>query len=187
LGGGLPEKTLTTLLSSAEPGNDEPTAHKTAWEEKFVKPAPVPVRMTMPQSVGPSPDTSDSTAVGDGLRRPYRSGGFSREYSFGQRDSSVDTCGDRDDDRRTSAPHAVPVHDQRTLLISNLSDRTTHKDLVDVIRGGRLLDIYLRNDRSATVSFVEGAQDFLSWVKKNDLYLNAKRVRLPEPAQEHFH
>jgi hypothetical protein len=70
----------------------------------------------------------------------------------------------------------IPVHDQRTILVTNLSDRTTHKDLLSVIRGGRLLDIYLRHDRSATVSFVEGAAEFLSYAKRNDIYLYTKRV-----------
>lgn len=70
----------------------------------------------------------------------------------------------------------VPVHDQRTVLISNLSDRTTHKDITSIIRGGRLLDIFLRHDRTATVSFVEGAAEFLAYAKRNDIYLHQKRV-----------
>ena len=45
-----------------------------------------------------------------------------------------------------------------------------------MIRGGRLLDIFLRSDRSATVSFIEGAAEFLEYVRRNDIYLNAKRV-----------
>jgi hypothetical protein len=59
-----------------------------------------------------------------------------------------------------------------------LSDHTTHKDLAGIIRGGRLLDIHLRNDRSATVSFVEGAADFLTYAKRNDIYLHTKRVSI---------
>lgn len=69
-----------------------------------------------------------------------------------------------------------PRNDQRTILITNLSDRTTHRDLTDILRGGRLLDIYLRNDRSAQVSFVEGAADFMAYAKRNDFYLHGKRV-----------
>lgn len=69
-----------------------------------------------------------------------------------------------------------PRTDQRTILITNLSERTTHQDLVGILRGGRLLDIYLRNDRSATVSFVEGAADFLAYAKRKDFYMHGKRV-----------
>jgi hypothetical protein len=82
-----------------------------------------------------------------------------------------------DDDNQDQAPtHRIPLHEQRTVLITNLSERTTHKDLASIIRGGRLLDIFLRNDRSATVSFVEGAVEFLAYAKRNDIYLHMKRV-----------
>lgn len=77
-------------------------------------------------------------------------------------------------DQATS--HRVPVHDQRTILITNLPEQTTHKDLASIIRGGRILDIFLRNDRSATISFVEGAAEFLAYTKRNDVYLHMKRV-----------
>ncbi|KAJ4382104.1 hypothetical protein N0V86_002433 [Didymella sp. IMI 355093] len=64
--------------------------------------------------------------------------------------------------------------------------RTTHKDIAGVVRGGRLLDIFLRNDRSATVSFVEGAANFLSYIKRNDIYLHAKRLEF-RWADRQFH
>lgn len=71
--------------------------------------------------------------------------------------------------------------EQRTLVAKNLSDRATHKDIVDVVRGGTVLDIFIRaNERSASISFVEGkdAQDFMSYVKRNDIYVLGKRVCL---------
>lgn len=83
---------------------------------------------------------------------------------------------DEDDDQTQSPSRHIPLPAQRTIFITNLSERTTHKDLVSVIRGGRLLDIFLRNDRSATISFVEGAAEFLAYVKRNDIYLQTKRV-----------
>ncbi|KAF2271785.1 uncharacterized protein EI97DRAFT_242673 [Westerdykella ornata] len=98
-----------------------------------------------------------------------------RASSFGQAGSSLGT-NEKLDDPDASSPHRVPTHGKRTILITNLSDRTTHKDLVEVIRGGRLAEIYLRNDRCATVSFVEGAAEFLAHTKKNDIYLNQKRL-----------
>lgn len=71
-----------------------------------------------------------------------------------------------------------PKKDQRTIFISNLSERTMHKDIAKVIRGGRLLEIFLRNDRAATVSFVEGAKEFMDYAKRNDIYLDGKRVTI---------
>lgn len=38
------------------------------------------------------------------------------------------------------------------------------------------MDIFLRHDRSATISFVEGASEFLAYAKRNDIYLHMKRV-----------
>ena len=64
-------------------------------------------------------------------------------------------------------------------MIKNLSDRATHKDIVGIVRGGAVLDIYLRtNDRSASISFVEGvaAQAFMNYAKRNDIYIHGKRV-----------
>ena len=69
---------------------------------------------------------------------------------------------------------------QRTILAKNLSNRTTHKDIFNVIRGGIILDVYLRlHDRNASISFLEGAaaQDFMGYVKRNDIYIHDKRVR----------
>jgi hypothetical protein len=69
--------------------------------------------------------------------------------------------------------------EQRTICLKNLSDKVIHRDIIDLIRGGALLDIYIRsNDRSASVSFVEGsaAQAFMSYIKRKDLYIHGKRV-----------
>jgi hypothetical protein len=71
------------------------------------------------------------------------------------------------------------VFAKRTILLANLPDAVTHTDIVDVVRGGMLLDIYLRtNDRTASVSFLEEAhaQEFFRHVKRHDLYIRGKRV-----------
>ncbi len=68
------------------------------------------------------------------------------------------------------------TNERRTIFFNGLSDRTTYRDLLSVIKGGKLLSINMRSERSALVTFYEGAADFLAWTKKNDIYLNAKRV-----------
>lgn len=68
---------------------------------------------------------------------------------------------------------------RRTLLLANLPEGVTHADIVDAVRGGMLLDIYLRtHDRAASVSFLEEAhaQEFYRHVKRHDLYIRGKRV-----------
>lgn len=67
----------------------------------------------------------------------------------------------------------------RTLLLSNLADGVTHGDITEVVRGGQLLDIYMRPlDRLATVSFLQAAdaRAFFDHVRRHDLYIKQKRV-----------
>ena len=154
-------ETLDTLLSGESAIHDDSNAYAThshPWEETFVRPKPAPVTMSRPP-VADSPPTSDDITIGEGLAQPRR--GFrpdNKLHSYGQ-PSSFDTS--EKDEHVQESIHRVPLHDQRTVLITNLSDRTTHKDLAGIVRGGRILDIFLRNDRSATISFVEGAGMFL--------------------------
>ncbi|CZS90818.1 related to RNA binding protein Nrd1 [Rhynchosporium agropyri] len=70
---------------------------------------------------------------------------------------------------------------KRTILLSNLPDGTTHAEITDVVRGGMLLDVYVRaNDRNANVSFLEesAAQDFFRYAKRHDLYIRGKRIEI---------
>ena len=108
---------------------------------------------------------------------------FSRHNSSAQED---DISWDPDlekDDQSLAVPRAerkrYAREEQRTILVKNLSDRSTHKDIVDIVRGGLVLDIFMRsNERSASVSFLEGtaAQNFMNYIKRNDIYLQGKRV-----------
>lgn len=68
---------------------------------------------------------------------------------------------------------------QRTVQLSNLPEATTHAEIASVVRGGMLLDMYLRtSDRVAAISFLEEehAKAFFHYVKRNDLYVRGKRV-----------
>ncbi|KAL8400241.1 hypothetical protein RB594_000575 [Gaeumannomyces avenae] len=69
----------------------------------------------------------------------------------------------------------------RTIQMSNLPDGATHADITAVVRGGMLLDIFMRpHDRSATVSFLhaQDARAFLEHCRRNDLYVRNKRVEV---------
>lgn len=111
-----------------------------------------------------------------------RTGSYIRQYSFGQDDSSFVSEFDKEDQRLPRPRREKQQYaraEQRTILLKNLSDRTTHKDIVDIVRGGAVLDIFLRsNERSASVSFIEGpaAQEFMNYVRRNDIYIHGKRV-----------
>jgi hypothetical protein len=65
----------------------------------------------------------------------------------------------------------------QSLILSGLSSKTTLADLTSLIRGGRLLDIFLHPDGSgAKVFFAEGAGAFLAYLKQHDVYLHGRRV-----------
>ena len=77
--------------------------------------------------------------------------------------------------------HQASHSEQRTVTLRGLSERTTHRDVAAVVRGGTLLDIFLRiRERVASVSFVDGsaARGFLAHAKRHDLYILGKRVGL---------
>lgn len=109
--------------------------------------------------------------------------GFYRHSSSAQDDGSFTPDFERDDGFLAPARTERPFYsrtEQRTIVAKNLSERATHKDIVGFIRGGLVLDVYLRSaERSASISFVEGsaAQDFMNYVKRNDVYVHGKRVR----------
>jgi hypothetical protein len=120
---------------------------------------------------------SDEYGIGRSLHHDVQPrGGFHRGVSYGHAKSSIETPHEEEGDKDQEHESRVTTHDQRTILITNLPERTTHKDLAGIIRGGRLLDIFLRNDRTATISFVEGAAEFLAYAKRTDIYLHMKRV-----------
>lgn len=108
---------------------------------------------------------------------------YGRKYSSGHDENSHPSEPDRDDHSRVLPKPERQQYaraEQRSIVAQNLSDRTTHKDLLQVIRGGTVLDIFLRNnERSASISFVEGsaAQDFMNYVRRSDIYIHGKRVR----------
>jgi hypothetical protein len=126
---------------------------------------------------------SAQTAAGAQLRVP----GFSRQVSFGAPPSSVPEDGGFDDadSLEDDGPpgngtyhQSQPTQEQRTLYFAGFAERTTIRDLLSLVKGGKLLSINLRPERSATVTFLanRAASDFLAWAKKHDIYLHAKRA-----------
>lgn len=67
-------------------------------------------------------------------------------------------------------------NERRTILVSKLSEGVTLQDLTKIIKGGRILEMNLCQDHKATISFVEGASNFLAYTKREDVYLFGKRL-----------
>lgn len=93
--------------------------------------------------------------------------------------TSAGKAEDHDDSSRSEASAATPT-DQRTVMIRNLPDRVTYRDVVDAVKsGGALVHVYLRaRERIASVSFVEeaAARSFLQHSNTHGLLVAGKRV-----------
>ncbi|KAF1355648.1 hypothetical protein EJ07DRAFT_181988 [Lizonia empirigonia] len=186
--GGLTMETLNTLLASeSDVCNDDASLYNYSSEKTFSKYETTPMSLRAPCDKDASPYSNDTESGSDQLDLPQPRP-LHRAHSNYQSEVNMDEHAEGGGDYRQGRGHPgrIPVHDQRTILITNLADRTTHKDIAGVIRGGRLLDIFFRNDRSATVSFVEGAANFLAYIKRNDVYLHAKRLEF-RWADRQFH
>ncbi|KAL8804824.1 MAG: hypothetical protein Q9182_002318 [Xanthomendoza sp. 2 TL-2023] len=104
-------------------------------------------------------------------------------YTSGFNNGYSDSLAEKEEDGPVPTPKSGEQPDRRnekrTLLLQNLPDQVCHQDIVSIVRGGLLLDVYLRPvDRSASISFVDGsaAQDFLAHTKRNDMYLRGRRL-----------
>ena len=125
-----------------------------------------------------------TTADGFGYNLRGKGGFYDHHNGCAPEDECAFTPDFERDDPYLTAPQPERKRfakmEQRTIFVKNLSDRATHKDISDFVRGGLVLDIYLRSyERSASISFVEGsaAQEFMNYVKRNDIYVHDKRVR----------
>ncbi|KAK6851841.1 hypothetical protein PG990_015026 [Apiospora arundinis] len=78
---------------------------------------------------------------------------------------------------------------KRTVVLAGLPEGTKHEDITRAVRGGLVLEIYVRShEHMAMVSFLleEDAVRFYDHSRRNDLYINHKRVFI-KWAERHFH
>ena len=103
---------------------------------------------------------------------------FSNDDSLDVDNSSSD---ERTDGRASLQPEQsspAPLG-QHTVVIRGFPERASYSDILEVVRGGALFQIFLRpRDRMASVSFVHSsaAQEFVNHAKRHDIYVQGKRV-----------
>ncbi|KAI9934671.1 hypothetical protein MW887_000288 [Aspergillus wentii] len=167
LNGGLSQETLDILIYGSQP------------------PPPKPYQQGDEHSTRHVGSNSPTQLNGSKTVDEYQ------EYSYHDEDDDEEEDGviisqnsdekdDYDDSSRSGGSYTASTG-QRTILIRNLPDRAFHQDIVDAVRGGALLHIYIRSrERTANVSFVEetAAQEFLQHTKTYGLYLAGKRVEV---------
>jgi hypothetical protein len=128
-----------------------------------------------------TPTDSHDRTTSNGHGQPRQSTAWRPiTYDISMPNEAMDNCDD--DEILAGNSPAAGGHDssssaqsQGTLFFSGLSERTTYQDLMSVIKGGKIVSSVLRNN-GALVTFSTGAAEFLAWSKRNDIYLQGKRV-----------
>ncbi|KAK3333803.1 hypothetical protein B0T19DRAFT_440531 [Cercophora scortea] len=191
LRGGVEDETVD-LLSQDDAAIDESLGQ-----------APSPVKREMVEDGGarlntttPQPQPSSSFfGQPRGPANGYHGNGY---HSHGPRyqapeanleadDDEVSCDGDSPDEVPAGATYVKPQSQRqqydrvctRTIQLLNLGEGTTHADITNAVRGGMLLDVFLRShERSATVSFLHAvdARKFFDHVRRHDLYIKNKRI-----------
>ncbi|KAI6378110.1 hypothetical protein MCOR25_002354 [Pyricularia grisea] len=137
--------------------------------------------------------------VGDGHNKPHTGPAVHSTVGFEGSPDWADADGSQDglsysaetpDDADIHGQQLYPDHGEkaayekqcmRTIQLIGLPDATTHADITGVVRGGLLLDIFVRaHDRSATVSFLHSAdaRAFFDHCRRYDLYIRHKRIEV---------
>ncbi|KAK4956464.1 hypothetical protein LTR10_005989 [Elasticomyces elasticus] len=203
--GGITAETLALLISGVNDNESRKDSGSlaNAWTDDTTNQVPLQGQASTQQYAGmdrempwrqSGPMTTYNLAPGSG---PYHNGHggpplhhqsnlrvppSSRQVSYGAPPSSIPDEGAFDD--TGSMPEegtniaGGSKQDRRTIYFAGLSDKTTYRDLLSVIKGGKVLSVNMRSERSATVTFLDGAAEFLAWAKRNDIYLHSKRVEV---------
>ncbi|KAK0711566.1 hypothetical protein B0H67DRAFT_602335 [Lasiosphaeris hirsuta] len=196
LGGGVGDDTLD-LLSQDEKTNQDDTLDLPSKAE-MTEDGGVPLNSNTEKSTsGPHVKPKSSTfpqSNGEYRRHSSHGGGYCNGNSQGwanddgeeyEEDGSCDA--DSPIEGPVGANYVKPQAQRRqfdrqctrTVQLSNLPEGCIHADIANVVRGGMLLDIFLRaHERSGTVSFLHAveARRFFDHVRKHDLYIKNKRV-----------
>ncbi|KAK1083084.1 hypothetical protein LTR33_003492 [Friedmanniomyces endolithicus] len=204
--GGITAETLGLLISGADSTEHRKDSGSlgNAWADDFNNPVPyhgqpssqlqrstfdrgIPWRQAATFNLAPGSGPFQN-GNGHSMQTPasLRVPALSRQVSYGAQSSIPDEAAFDDTvsfaeegtNHQTNITGPQATQERRTLYFAGLSDRTTYQDLLSVIKGGKLLSINLRSERSATVTFLDGASEFLAWAKRNDIYLHSKRVEV---------
>ena len=168
-----PDAFVSETTSPAKPGSELVVSpQKTRWTAN----APVFV----PNIGSPLNDGAD------GVKPIYGGPLTPPSFKFEEKDPpcEYETVANVANDRYEDEPeYCSNDHQDRSIMIRGLSPSTTLADITKVVRGGIILNMYIRErDRTAFISFVEplAAEKFVMDCQRNDLYLKGKRVCLSQ-------
>ncbi|OJJ01196.1 hypothetical protein ASPVEDRAFT_40750 [Aspergillus versicolor CBS 583.65] len=135
------------------------------------------------------PGSAKKHGAANGYSKPYialsheKHQDFAAELDDDDEGALTDSRSDDRDDYGESSRSTLSSSqsEQRTVMVRGLPDKVTHRHIVDAVKGGAILHIYLWNrDHTASISFVEetAAQDFLDHSRAYGLYVAEKRVEI---------
>lgn len=201
LGGGVSGETLDLVTSREAHGRHGDFADGIFdnCSSLFQKPASKPIRMVHPHlwsSLVNNPAFGSKKALQQSFQPQQAQTFLTRDQSIGNdqdqpelswqppikhKDSQhfFETYRNHDPDQGWTEMVQQPKisKSKHTLLLSNLPQDVTHWDVTRHVRGGRLIDIWIRrNEQKATVTFAEGAADFMSFARRQGVYIGSRRV-----------
>ena len=185
MGGVAPEAIVTlinSVLSPPTPPEDGPkSAQNSPQKPQWSAEAPVFV---------PNRDLFSKNDTTSASKQPWRDTNipptppsFSQEQSGTEKDDEETGYYEEEEERYHNN------HDDRSVVLRGLSPFTTLADIAKVVRGGIVLNMFIRaRERSAHIAFVEPlvAEKFIMHHKRNDLYIKGKRIDVYWDEKQHF-
>jgi len=188
LAGGATPETLDVLIRPP-PTFDDPSGHRWSTDTSLFIPAAVHSIQKCRVPVSSS---------GEWRNDPSPTSASLDNYGFEDENSSC-TSSEKDDgviengtERQETRPKTNKFDNNcqdRTLLLTGLSSQTTLADIANALRGGQLLNFYIREqERVAYVSFVNpmAAKAFMIYSKRTDLYIRGKRIEVSWSERQRF-
>ncbi|KZF22728.1 hypothetical protein L228DRAFT_282815 [Xylona heveae TC161] len=186
----------TLLLGGVDLETLELLVHQTPTALNVPKPAadverPIPSKQPDP---GSNPRATNAARAPNTLMQGKNSGSGSKSFDFQAGQLAIDKKNDLQappergfpntsvkanerNDVDTGSDSALK-DERRTLRITGLPKHTTHKKLIEAIRGGALIDIFLKKDGSANVSFVksDAARNFYEYSSRHGIFILGTKV-----------
>lgn len=133
-----------------------------------------------PLSSTPSFRTQPSQYTNHSSQFSHTNGNGHAHYEeMGDGEESDGTTKDIQGRRRGGNEYNDQTGGNRTLFFTRLPEKATYASFLEVVRGGAVVDVWMKpSDRCASISFLnpQSAEAFYRYAKKNDLYVDGRRV-----------
>lgn len=165
--GGLSDETLQVLLGNTS----ESSTHQASHNPEYAAPRNHGSWKDLSSTESHAEDTLSPDSNYDN-HNSHGGHNHGRSQSFVSSEQGIDESSAGRSYQRPRASNNA----QRTVILSNLPPSTSHKDITNIVRGGQLLDLHLRKDNTAAISFVDGAANYLDYVIQNRVEIHGCQI-----------